>query len=115
MVTSYLKHRDQFVKVSNIKKNGSVTFYSLSHQKCDVRGPWGSVLRPILFFMETILCLSKLLKYMLFADDTTLFYSGESIKDVLQIVELEFHKIMNLFNANRLSLNISKTTFIYFI
>lgn len=106
-VTSYLKNRSQFVEIDNIKsKNCNIT--------CGV--PQGSVLGPILFllYVNDIVSVSQLLRCILFADDTTLFYSGKNIKDVLQIVENEFQKIMKWFNANRLSLNISKTKFMIF-
>lgn len=101
-VTSYLKNRSQFVEIDNIKSNNcNIT--------CGV--PQGSVLGPILFllYVNDIVSVSQLLRCILLADDTTLFYSGKNIKDVLQIVENEFQKIMKWFNANRLSLNISKT------
>lgn len=103
-VTSYLKNRSQFVEIANIKSNNcNIT--------CGV--PQGSVLGPILFllYVNDIVSVSQLLRCILFADDTTLFYSGKNIKDVLQIVENEFQK---WFNANRLSLNISKTKFMIF-
>lgn len=106
-VTSYLKNRSQFVEIANIKSNNcNIT--------CGV--PQGSVLGPILFllYVNDIVSVSQLLRCILFADDTTLFYSGKNIKDVLQIVENEFQKIMKWFNANTLSLNISKTKFMIF-
>lgn len=106
-VKSYLKEREQFVEINNTKsKNCPIT--------CGV--PQGSVLGPVLFllYVNDIANVSKLLKCILFADDTTLFYAGKNINDVLQVVEYEFGKIMRWFNANILSLNISKTKFMIF-
>uniref|UniRef100_A0A672GUJ2 Reverse transcriptase domain-containing protein n=1 Tax=Salarias fasciatus TaxID=181472 RepID=A0A672GUJ2_SALFA len=106
-VKSYLKDRKQFVQINDIKsKNGNVT--------CGV--PQGSVLGPVLFllYINGIDTASSLLKCILFADDTTLYYAGDNINEVLEIVEKEFQNVIKWFNANKLSLNISKTKYMIF-
>uniref|UniRef100_A0A672G3Z8 Reverse transcriptase domain-containing protein n=1 Tax=Salarias fasciatus TaxID=181472 RepID=A0A672G3Z8_SALFA len=106
-VASYLKDRSQFVEVNDTKSN----FCNIT---CGV--PQGSVLGPILFllYVNDIVSASNVLKCILFADDTTLFYTGKNINEVLQTVENEFQKVLHWFNANKLSININKTKFMVF-
>lgn len=75
--------------------------------------PQRKVLGPVLFllYVNDIVTVSKLLKLILFADDTTLFYVWENINDVPQVVEYEFQKILKWFNANRLSLIYCKSKY----
>lgn len=61
---------------------------------------------PLLLCANDIVYASQLLRYILFADETTLLYSGKNIKETLQVVENEFQKIMDWFNANKIYLNI---------
>lgn len=106
-VTSYLNNRNQFVEINNVQSQKK-------RVTCGV--PQGSVLGPVLFilYINDIVSVSNLLKCIMFADDTTLFYSGENVNTVLQTVQNEFEKIIMWFNANRLSLNISKTKYMIF-
>ena len=50
----------------------------------------------------------------MFADDTNLFWSGEHIKTLFQTANTELEKIAIWFQANKLSLNESKTKFTLF-
>ncbi len=56
----------------------------------------------------------KVLKMVLFADDTNLYCSGKSLKQLLITVEIELRVFKKWFDDNRLSLNLSKTKFIIF-
>ena len=47
----------------------------------------------------------------MFADDTNLFYSHNNIKQLFQIVNQELKQIQTWFNANKLSLNLTKTKY----
>lgn len=58
--------------------------------------------------------MSKVLKMVLFADDTNLYCSGKSLEQLLNTVELELRVFKKWFDVNRLSLNLSKTKFIIF-
>ena len=51
---------------------------------------------------------STLLKPILFADDTNLFYSGKDIKELCSVVSIELDKLCTWFQVNKLSLNTSK-------
>ena len=55
-----------------------------------------------------------LLKPILFADDTNLFYSGKDIKELCSVVSIELDKLCKWFQVNKLSLNTSKTNFMVF-
>jgi len=57
---------------------------------------------------------SRLLKYILFADDTNVFLSHKSLDHLIEIMNSELIIIANWFKANRLSLNLEKTNFIVF-
>ena len=57
---------------------------------------------------------SKLLHFILFADDTNLFYCTKNYEDLMKNANVELSKLSEWFRANRLSLNISKTNYILF-
>ena len=50
----------------------------------------------------------------MFADDTNLFFSGKHIKALFQTANIELKKIAIWFQANKLSLNESKSKFTLF-
>lgn len=58
--------------------------------------------------------MSDLLKCVLYADDTTLYCSGENLLQLLTNVSRELFQIKLWFDANKLSLNITKTKYIIF-
>ena len=75
--------------------------------------PQGSILGPILFilYINDMCNVSTLLKPILFADDTNLFYSGKDIDELCSVVSIELDKLCIWFQVNKLSLNTSKTNF----
>ena len=82
--------------------------------KCGV--PQGSILGPILFllYINDIEYCSKLISFILFADDTTIFHSNSCLKTLNTIIQTELNKVEEWLNVNKLSLNIRKTKFILF-
>ena len=78
--------------------------------------PQGSILGPLLF----LLCIndihksSTLLKFILFADDTTVLFKSKSLSELFRTMNHELKTVSEWFKANKLSLNISKTNFIVF-
>ena len=55
---------------------------------------------------------SQLLLFVLFADDTNIFYSKKCLKTVNEVIQTEINKVSEWLNVNKLSLNITKTKFI---
>lgn len=78
--------------------------------------PQGSVIGPKLFilYINDIARISDVLKLILFADDTNIFCSGTDLKKLAESVNNELSKLNIWFNINKLSLNLTKTTFILF-
>ena len=57
---------------------------------------------------------SLLLKFIQFADDTTLLFSSSDIKILNEILEREANKVILWFNANKLIINLTKTNCMIF-
>ena len=106
-LASYLQNRTQYVHVDGID----------SDPLCITHGvPQGSVLGPKLFIMyiNDIGEVLTMLKHVLFADDTSLHSSGRDLGQLLNTVEDELKLLKKWFDANKLSLNLSKTKYILF-
>ena len=104
---SYLSNRKQFVTYNDVASNTKIV-------SCGV--PKGSILGPLLFliYINDLYYVCKESVPILFADDTNLFYSGNSFDDIAMKVNEELVQISNWLKANRLSLNISKTHYMVF-
>ena len=78
--------------------------------------PQGSVLGPLLFllYINDIQNCSNIISNILFADDTTIFYSHACLKTLNQTLQEEINKIAVWLNINKLSINTEKTKFIVF-
>ena len=75
--------------------------------------PQGSILGPLLFllYINDLPLVSNLIT-KLFADDTCLIFSSETLSSLQAIVNSEIAKIDKWMHSNKLSLNHSKTKFI---
>ena len=64
--------------------------------------PQGSFLGPILFllYMNDIESCSKLLSFILFADDTNIFYSNNCLKTINEVIQAEINKVTEWLNVN---------------
>ena len=85
---SYLESRTQYAEIENVKSN------PLSIQ-CGV--PQGSTLGPLLFLIylnDMPNCLEKA-NIRTFADDTTLFYSSNSLQDLEKTINEEFNHLLS--------------------
>uniref|UniRef100_A0A3Q3LLQ2 Reverse transcriptase domain-containing protein n=1 Tax=Labrus bergylta TaxID=56723 RepID=A0A3Q3LLQ2_9LABR len=104
---SYLHNRQQFVKL------GEYTSSCLDIA-CGV--PQGSVLSPFLFilYINDICKTSNILQFVLFADDTNIFCTGEDLQQLLELITSEMSKLKRWFDNNKLSLNLSKTKIMLF-
>ena len=104
---SYLSGREQYVSFSN-------RFSKKLNVKCGV--PQGSNLGPLLFiiYMNDMNNVSTLLKLILFADDTNIFFSIYNLQNAQTIINTKLTKLSDWFKVNKLSLNIEKTNLIVF-
>ena len=76
--------------------------------------PQGSILGPLLLYINYLCLVSQFLKPIMFADDTNLFCSNKEIKPLFLKTSLELGKISEWFRAKKLSLNEDKTRFTLF-
>ncbi len=104
---SYLHERTQYVDINGYR----------SDQKPVICGvPQGSVLGPLLFLLninDLPLCLN-LVKAILFADDTTIYYNHTDLNKLYQIANSDLDVLQNWFTENKLCLNANKTKHVLF-
>ena len=105
---SYLSDRHQFVAIQNSES-------SLKSNRHGV--PQGSVLGPLLFLHHSINDLHMAIKFsetFHFADDTHLLHFAKTIRSLCSKVNPDLRTLTTWLNANKISLNTSKTEFIIF-
>ena len=107
MFRNYLSNRKQFVTLNG--ENSTLLSILLGV-------PQGSILGPLLFliYINDLPDCNKL-KNSLFADDTMLLDSQDDLHLLIQNVNKEFHRVISYFNANKLSLHLEKTKYIFFL
>ena len=78
--------------------------------------PQDSILGPLLsmLYINDICNISKYLRLILFADDTTIVSAHHNIHILFNQANIELTKLYNWFCLNKLSLNIDKTSYILF-
>ena len=103
----YLTRRQQQVKC-----NGTTSRFKLI--KFGV--PQGSILGPLLFliYINDLPNTSSILHFVLFADDSNVFFSHKSYDELFRILNQELLLVSDWFKANKLSLNLAKTNYILF-
>ena len=103
----YLTNRKQCVSYNNVISD-------VKDISCGV--PQGSILGPLLFiiYINDIQNCSNLFKYIMFADDTNLFVSNKNLDNLVASVNEELKNLSMGFMANRLSLNVKKTSYMVF-
>ena len=104
---SFIENRKYFVHVNGVN---SIT------KTVNIGVPQGSTLGPLLFliFINDMKNCSDLLKFIQFADDTTLLFSASDIEQLNEILENEGNKVINWLNSNKLIINLSKTNCMLF-
>ena len=90
--------------------------YSSSHKKVKCEVPQGSILGPLLFliYINNLSSASKALDFILFADDTNIFFSHSNLESLSLIVNSELNRLTDWFRANKLSVNIKLSNFMIF-
>ena len=75
--------------------------------------PQGTILGPFLFilYINDIFNSSKSLKFLLYADDTTLYFSDKDLSHCFRIFNQELLNIDVWSRSNRISLNLKKTKY----
>ena len=104
---SYLSDRKQFVTIGG---------YNSSTVPITCGVPQGSLLGPLLFsiYVNDIQNSSNVLSFILFADDSNLFYSNSDPNKLVENLNAELINVTNWIKANKLSLNIQKTNYMIF-
>ena len=107
-IKSYLSNRLQYIQID---ENSRTEFCVL---KCGV--PQGSILRPLLFllYVNDLKNASSVLDRIMFADDTSLFYTYSNIRKLFSTMKEELASINQWFTSNKLSLNVEKTKYSFF-
>lgn len=99
---SYLGSRNQYTVYNSASSSFKQVHYGV---------PQGSILGPILFliYINDIVRVSDKLKFLLFADDTTIFIQGQNINEMTATLYKELITLSNWIKSNKLTINISKT------
>ena len=107
LLRSYLSHRVQYTNVLGEKSEKLFIKYGV---------PQGSVLGPLLFlvYINDITKCSSLGKFILFADDTNIFITGQTPGEAYKIANSLLVSVNNYMILNKLHINMTKCCFIHF-
>ena len=106
-INNYLTDRTQYVVYNNGTSH---------HGTVSMGVPQGSILGPLLFliYINDLPNVSNVLFYLLFADDTNIFISGQNIDSMCEQLNLALSSISQWFISNKLLLNVTKTNLMVF-
>ena len=104
---SYLKNRKQYVCYNEYKSILQLITYGV---------PQGSILGPLLFliYINDMVNSSGVFKFVLFADDSTLYVSHPNLDSLITVVNTELSNVRKWITSNKLTLNLEKTHYIIF-
>jgi hypothetical protein len=106
-ISSYFYCRKQYVQYKE-------TFSSYHTIKCGV--PQGSILGPLFFllYINDISNASNLTESLIFADDTSVFYSHSDPNHLQYVMNNELHNFDLWLKSNKLSVNLKKNKYVIF-
>lgn len=104
---SYLSNRYQIVKINEHQSEPRPVSYGV---------PQGSILGPLLFliYINSIHEIGLKGDVTLYADDTSIFYSGQTITSIIKDAQDDLNLLDIWLQSNLLSINASKTNYIIF-
>ena len=104
---SYFSNRTQRTLVNGILSDLSPIDYGVLQ---------GSLLGPILFliFINDLSRVPKILKLILYADDTTIYFSSPNLQSLFSTFNSELVYINEWFLKNKLTVNLTKTNYVLF-
>ena len=107
LLKSYLNNRKQYVEFEDTKSE---------ILPITVGVPQGSILGPLLFiiYINDLSQASNIFKFIMYADDTTLFSNLKSFEPKEYLINAELSNVIEWLNINKLSLNKSKSKYMIF-
>ena len=104
---SYLTDREQYVSICNKYSSKKFLNYSV---------PQGSILGPLLFlvYINDLPNISKLAKFILYADDANIIITGNSIPEIMTKFNEVSCALVDWVSHNELLLNAKKTNYMLF-
>ena len=104
IIKSYLSNRKQCVEYYGARSTFKLVKIGV---------PQGSILGPLLFllYINDFPNISQNIKFLLYADDTAIFFESDKMSTLQQLVDTECTHICNWLEINKLSLNTQKTVF----
>lgn len=101
---SYLSFRRQYTVFNNTPSSIKQVHHGV---------PQESVLGPLLFliYVNDMVRISSKVKFLLFADDTTLFIQGSNIDEMVLTLDNELVQLSSWMKSNKLTINASKIFF----
>ena len=105
LMHSYLSHRKQRTKVNHAYSSWDEILFGM---------PQGSILGPILFniFLSDLLLVISNTDFSSYADDNTIYDSGNSIDDVISFLQESAEKLFQWFSHNQMKGNTDKCNLI---
>lgn len=104
---SYLQNRKQVVKMGETQSSSMPITYGV---------PQGSILGPLLFliYVNDIHNINLKGDITLYADDTSVFYFGPNINEIMTHAQTDLNMLNCWFQSNLLTINSSKTKYVVF-
>lgn len=107
MLKSYLSNRTQIVKIGQCKSQPRPVSFGV---------PQGSIMGPLLFlvYVNNIHDIGLKGEITMYADDTSLFYFGQSIGNIIADAQDDLNLLNKWLEYNLLTINVSKTNYMIF-